>query len=91
MSHTAENDAPRNVDALRAARELLADGRCLCSSAATDWDALIDLLNSVIPPIEKPTCNWPRCNSPRLGKCFAWCKCRCHNRVIPPVVTDESA
>lgn len=25
-------------------------------------------------------CNWPRCQSPRMGKCFAWCKCRCHAR-----------
>lgn len=25
------------------------------------------------------SCNWHGCNSPRTGKCFAWCKCRCHD------------
>jgi hypothetical protein len=29
-------------------------------------------------PDARPTCNWPRCRSPKTGKCFAWCKCRCH-------------
>lgn len=27
---------------------------------------------------EKPACNWATCRSPQTGKCFAWCKCRCH-------------
>src|SRR5690625_511327 len=27
---------------------------------------------------ERPACTWPRCKSPATGKCFAWCKCICH-------------
>ncbi len=26
----------------------------------------------------RPACTWDICRSPRTGKCFAWCKCICH-------------
>lgn len=41
---------------------------------------LIDTLTA------RPDCNWTRCVRAKRtdGKCFHWCKCRCHSRVLPP-------
>jgi hypothetical protein len=84
------------------AYELLPRLRAVEAVAATlnDYDLLYNPVASALhkalgsPPLvskdaTRAECNWPRCRrSP--NPCFAWCKCRCHERGLRSGEPDDA-